>query len=331
MIKNSKFYIKDIKSVVIIGWCPNIDELIKINKSFKLKSIVITSPNQKKLFDKNLKVNIFKDIENNNFIKFIKNNCNIKNTLFLSISSMFVFKKKSINFFEDNLVNFFPSRLPYDTGRGGFSWHIMREDRIYNQLFHIIDEGMNTGPIIDSEKSLFPKNCKIPLDFEDYKWSAMNNFYKNFIRKITNNKNLNIKVQNKNLGRFNPSLNTMLNGYIDWNLNSYDLYNFINAFDEPHQGASTFINRAKIGRLFLKSVHLHGGDTSNHPYMTGVVSRHDKKWITVSTTGKHMLLIEKILNEKNKNIIDEIKEGDRLFTPYSFIESSKIDSTTYKP
>jgi len=123
----------------------------------------------------------------------------------------------------------------------------------------------------------------------------------------------------------------MLNGYIDWNLNSYDLYNFINAFDDPHQGASTFINRTKIGRLFLKSVHLHGGDTSNHPFMTGIVSRHDKKWITVSTTGKHMLLIEKVLNEKNKNIIDEIKEGDRFFTPYSFIESSKIESTTYKP
>ena len=121
MIKNSQFYIKDIKNVVIIGWCPNIDELIKINKFFKLKSLVITSPNQKKLFEKNLKVNVFKDIENNKFTKFIKDNCNVKNTLFLSISTMFVFKKRSINFFEDNLLSFFPSRLPYDTGRRGFT------------------------------------------------------------------------------------------------------------------------------------------------------------------------------------------------------------------
>lgn len=331
MIKNSQFYIENIRSVVFIGWCPNIDALIKINVLLKLESLIITSANQKKLFNKNLKVNVFKDIEDSKFTKFIKDNCDIKNTLFLSVSSMFIFKKKSINFFEGNLVNFFPSRLPYDTGRGGFSWHIMREDRIYNQLFHIIDEGMNTGPIIDSEKSLFPKNCKIPLDFEDYKWNAMNNFYKNFIKQIKNNKNYNIQVQNKNLGRFNPSLNTMLNGYIDWNLNSYDLYNFINAFDEPHQGASTFINRANIGRLFLKAVHLHGGDTNNHPFMTGIVSRHDKKWITVSTSGKHMLLIERVLNEKNKNVIDEIKEGDRFFTPYNHIENSKIESTTYKP
>lgn len=331
MIKNNQFYIKDIKNVIFIGWCPNIETLIKINKSFKLKSLIITSPNQKKLFNKNLKVNVFKDIENNKFTKFVEDNCSVKNTLFLSISSMFIFKKKSIGFFQGNLVNYFPSRLPYDTGRGGFSWHIMREDRICNQLFHVIDEGMNTGPIIHSEESLFPKDCKIPKDYEDYKYNEMNNSYENFIKQINNNKNYTIKIQNKNLGRFNPSLNTTLNGYIDWNLNSYDLYNFINAFDEPHNGASTFINRAKIGRVFLKSVHLHGGDTNNHPFMAGIVSRHDKKWITVATSGKHMFLIEKVLNEKNKNIIDEIKEGDRFFTPYNFIEKSKIESTTYKP
>ena len=65
--------------------------------------------------------------------------------------------------------------------------------------------------------------------------------------------------------------------------------------------------------------------------MTGIVSRHDKDWITVSTSGKHMLLIETVLNKKNKNIIDEIKEGDRFFTPYNLIENSKIESTTYKP
>ena len=49
-------------TVVIIGWCPNIDKLIKINKSFNLKTLIITSPNQKKLFNKNLKLNIFTKI-----------------------------------------------------------------------------------------------------------------------------------------------------------------------------------------------------------------------------------------------------------------------------
>ncbi|MDC0545156.1 hypothetical protein OAO00_01505, partial [Pelagibacteraceae bacterium] len=257
--------------------------------------------------------------------------CNIEKTLFLSISSMFIFDKNLINFFKNNLINFFPSRLPYDQGRGGFSWHIMREDRISNQLFHLIDEGINTGPIISSETSLFPAECKVPLDYENYKWSEMNLFYKSFIKKVSNKKMFALEFQNKNLKRFNSSLNTEINGFIDWNMNSYDLINFVNAFDEPHKGASTYLNKSNFGKLFIKNAHLHGGDTSNHPFMAGIVSRHDKKWITVSTSGKHMLLIEKVLNNKNENIIDKIKEGDRFITPYQFLDKSKGLSVVYKP
>lgn len=331
MINNNKFFINNIDTVVIIGWCPNIDKLIKINKSFNLKTLIITSPNQKKLFNKNLKLNIFTKINNNSFKNFILKKCNIEKTLFLSVSSMFIFEKKMIEFFKSNLINFFPSRLPYDQGRGGFSWHILREDRISNQIFHLIDEGINTGPIICSKTSLFPSNCKIPLDYENYKWDEMNLFYKSFIKKILNQQTFVLKHQNDYLKRFNPSLNTLSNGYIDWNMKSYDLINFINAFDEPHQGASTFLNRSNFGRLFIKNVHLHGGDTSNHPFMAGIVSRHDGKWITVATIGKHMLLIEKILNIKNENIIGKIKEGDRFITPHQLIDKSKGSSVVYKP
>ena len=30
--------------------------------------------------------------------------------------------------------------------------------------------------------------------------------------------------------------------------------------------------------------------------MTGLVSRHDKDWIIVNTTGKYSLIIEKVIN-----------------------------------
>ena len=55
-------------------------------------------------------------------------------------------------------------------------------------------------------------------------------------------------------------------------MDSYDLFNFINAFDEPYKGASTFLNNGNFGKLYLKKVHLHGGDSSNHPFMSGIVS-----------------------------------------------------------
>ena len=133
----------------------------------------------------------------------------------------------------------------------------------------------------------------------------------------------------KYLGRYNPRLDTETDGLIDWNFNSYDLINFINAFDEPYKGASTYINNGNFGKVYLKDVHLHGGDTPNHPYMSGIVSRHDGKWIVISTNSKHMILVEKVIDSKGKNILQKIKVGDRFFTPQKEIDSSKKTRTIY--
>lgn len=329
MIVNNFFEIKDLKQVVIFGACPNIDEILKINSKLKIKTLIITSPNQKKNFDKKIKINIFKVLDNK-FKSFISQNCQIDKTLFLSVSSMFVFKKKQIKFFKNNLINYFPSRLPYDAGRGGFSWHIMREDRILNNTFHIIEENMNTGPIIFEDTKIFPTHCKIPIEYENFKWSQMNSFYETFVKQIITKKKFFITKQSKNLGRYNPSLNTLKNGFIDWSMNPYDLYNFINAFDDPFLGASTFLNQKDFGRLFIKKAHLHGGETGNHPFFSGIISRHDQNWIVVSTTGKHMLLIEEVFNSKGENILGKLKVGNRFVTPVKFIEESKYNQTIYK-
>ena len=43
-----------------------------------------------------------------------------------------------------------------------------------------------------------------------------------------------LKQQVDYLGRYNPRLDTKIDGWIDWNMNSYHLVDFINAFDEPY-------------------------------------------------------------------------------------------------
>ena len=134
--------------------------------------------------------------------------------------------------------------------------------------------------------------------------------YEKFIKKITLGNKFILTKQSQNIGRHNPSLNTFENGFIDWNVNSYDLYNFINAFDEPYKGASTYLDNGDFGKLYLKKVHLHGGDSSNHPFMSGIVSRHDKNWIVVSTKSKHMLLIEEVLyNDGNNRIAFDLNSN----------------------
>jgi methionyl-tRNA formyltransferase len=243
---------------------------------------------------------------------------------------MNIFRKEEIVFFKENLINFFPSRLPYDAGRGGFSWHIMRSDKIYNQVMHILDEGINTGPIIFEGKKIFPNSCTTPQDYEIFKLKEMNFFYEKFVKKILKKENFLLKFQSDNIGRYNPSLNSLKDGFIDWNMPSFHLYNFIRAFDDPHIGATTFLNTKKFGKVFLKSVHLHGGEaSSSHPYLAGVISRHDDKWIVVNTNDNFTLLVEKILNNKGENILKYIETGQRFFTPSRYLELSKFKNTVY--
>ena len=52
MIKNNFFVLKNLKNVVFIGEHESLKELIKINNENNLKSIIVTSPVQKKKFKK---------------------------------------------------------------------------------------------------------------------------------------------------------------------------------------------------------------------------------------------------------------------------------------
>ena len=62
--------------------------------------------------------------------------------------------------------------------------------------------------------------------------------------------------------------------------------------------------------------------------MQGIIVRHDKDWIIVSTKGKHMIIIEEVL-DKNKNIISDLKVGDRFYTPQNKIEKDRSERVFY--
>jgi len=181
MISNNTFNIKRLRSIVFIGYSKVYKELIDINTNLGIDSKIITSTDQSKTIKQEYK--IFDKIDDN-FYSYIKQNFKIEETLFISLGSRLIFNSEAVEFFKNNLINFHGTRLPYDSGGGGFSWKIMRQDRIDNQLVHVIDSGIDTGPIIHYQSSIYPKDCIIPLDFENYslkKYSQvyryLNNFY----------------------------------------------------------------------------------------------------------------------------------------------------------
>lgn len=327
MNEKNYFYFDNLKHIYFIGAVNFFKQLIDINKKLKLTTNIISSSHQAKELRLKDRVKIHDKIDNK-FKQTIEKNVNKKNTLFISLGARWIFKKNTIkSLFNDNLVNFHGTRLPYDSGGGGHSWKILRQDRIDNQLVHIIDEGIDTGPVLSNKATVIPHRYKLPSEIEEFRVKNFLIFYEEFIKKLTLKNKFLKKFQPSYLGRYNPRLNTTINGWVDWSLNSYDLINFINAFDEPYAGASTMINNQKV---YLKKAQLHGGESPNHPFMTGIISRHDKNWLIVSTKDKNSLIIEVVNDKKGKNVISNLNAGDRFYTPIKYLENAKNQRIRYR-
>ena len=330
MIKNNFFCFEKIEKVVFIGYSKIFEKLIKINQDNNIKTIIITSSSQATEIDKKIKFNIFDKIDEK-FNKFVKDNVNSNKTLFLSIGARNIFKKDVIeNIFSNNLINTHGTRLPL--GRGEVtSWRILKQDRLDNQLFHIVDDGIDTGPVIYNKLSVIPKEFQTPDEIEKCRNINFQIFYKSFLKKIIKKEKFLLKVQPDYLSSYLPRLSTEENGWIDWSMNPYELIRFINAFDDPYFGASTHLNRKDLGRLHIKSAQLHGGEIINHSFMSGIVIRHDVDWIVVSTSSRYSLIIEKVLNSKGENIISKIKQGDRFHTPINILDKAKSTRVFFGP
>ncbi len=329
MIKNGRFFIKNLKNVVFLGESDVFKDLISINKKKGIYSEIITSPAQSKNISKNLKFTKFDKI-NSKFRKFINSKYKIEETLFISMGSRWIFSGKSINkFFKNNLINFHPTRLPQNSGATPFSWQILRGDRISIRLIHLIDEKVDNGPIIFYEKSILPNSCQIPKDFYEYYNSQLKNFYEKFITLIIKRHEFALQKQSSYLSNYNPRLNSDLNGWVDWNLSPLNLQRFINAFDDPYSGSLTMINKKKVR---IKKVQIHSGETSNHPFVSGLVLRNDEKWIVVGLNSEsHTLLIKEVIDINNKNIVKSINVGDRFYTLEKNLEHAKKTRVKYRP
>ena len=320
-----KYKFNNIKNIVILGYSPLIEKILKVNKDFNIHTYIITSPDQKKKINKNINFKVFKHL-NTNFKNYISKNIDIKQTLFISFSSRWIFKKNIINFLQNRLINFHSSRLPFFKGGATFSWQILSEDKIHNQSIHFISEKVDGGDIIDTNTSIFPYWCKIPLDYEKYDLQQLEIFYLNFIKKIKKNFVFNITKQSKIFGTYFPRIYSKKDGWINWNEETRKIYNFINSMDDPYDGARTTINKTIVK---LKKIEIHKGNSISHSFAAGIVLKKYSEWIEINCSDGYSLLVKEIFDNNNKNYFKKIKIGDRFVTPLSKLIDAKSFRTKF--
>jgi methionyl-tRNA formyltransferase len=241
----------------------------------------------------------------------------------MSFGARWIIDKKTRDLlFRGLVLNSHGTRLPNDRGGGGFSWRIMRGDRIGMLVLHQMDDGIDTGPIVASEEYILPRQMQTPAEHEAYYFKELSRFACDFLRRVISGTcHFEVQPQSNFSATYYPRLHTATHGWIDWSWPGADIERFILAFDDPYPGARTYWRGEAV---VLRSCQLHVGEIGHHPFQVGLVVRNNRKWLTIALGGQHCLLVSDVRDENGRDLLPHIKEGDRLFTPQSKLDQAQM-------
>ncbi|MDA7512457.1 formyltransferase family protein [Verrucomicrobia bacterium] len=265
-------------------------------------------------------------------VKQLLSNCRVvnfinQNTLGLSFGAAWIFKREFIEKFGGKLLNFHGSRLPQDRGGGGFSWRILKGERIGVSLIHQIDEGVDTGRIVFSREYVYPVHCRLPIEYEVYTIEKYKLAFDNFFIKLSNIDSFTLIQQQEIFSSYWPRLSANVHGYINWGWDLADIEKFICAFDDPYPGALTYLGENLVR---IKDCYSWKGEGNFHPFQKGIIYR--KRGGNLFIAAEHgVLIVGKLLDKKGYNIIDNVNVGDRLHTPTNLTDKAMECRAVYSP
>lgn len=246
-------------------------------------------------------------------------------TLGISISAVWIFKKNTIDLFDGRLVNIHGALLPKGRGGGGYSWRILCHDRLGGFSIHRLEEGIDTGDILAQKEFEFPLTCKTPQDYYDIAQVIQDELLRNFLDSVISGDQLKPIPQNEYFGTYWPRINSTINGYINWDWSVDEIESFIDAFDDPYPGASTFVNERKV---HLKKCFKSDDQGYFHPFQYGIVFRIVNGLFFVASK-QGCLVVKEVLDDSGNDVSNEVRIGDRFYTPYSYLERAKTGRIVY--
>lgn len=161
----------------------------------------------------------------------------------ISINYLFIIEKDLIELPEILAFNVHGSLLPKYRGRTPHVWAIINNEKITGITAHLIDEGCDTGDILEQ--------ISVPISEDDSGNSILMKFSELYIPLIDS---VLLKIKNKSLTR-TPQNNEIAtyfgkrtpdDGEINWNWHKERIRNWVRAQMKPYPGAFTFYNNEKI-------------------------------------------------------------------------------------
>ena len=178
--------------------------------------------------------------KSNQVFKFIKEK---KPDLIWVTDYRYILPESIIKLARIGCINLHPSLLPKYRGRASINWAMIKGEKTIGLTAHFIDQGVDTGSIIE----------QIPLKIkpEDYIGDVLEKLYplyfsitSRILTKISNG-TLNTIDQPKGEYEIFPKRSAE-DGEINWSNSTIEILNLIRAVSRPYPGAFKMINKTKL-------------------------------------------------------------------------------------
>jgi methionyl-tRNA formyltransferase len=163
--------------------------------------------------------------------------------ILISVNYLFIIERDLITLPKSFAFNVHGSLLPKYRGRTPHVWAIINNESKTGITAHLIDEGCDTGDIIEQ--------IEIEIGSNDTGADLLNRFNETYIILLENvltkfrSGNLNVTKQNNEYATYFDK-RTPEDGQINWNWQKERIFNWIRAQAYPYPGAFTLMNGKKL-------------------------------------------------------------------------------------
>ncbi len=222
--------------------------------------------------------------------------------LFVSMSFNQIFKKEILLVPKLGVINCHAGSLPFYRGRNVLNWVLINDEKEFGITVHFVDEGIDTGDIIQQKK--FPIT-----DNDDYgtilalAHTECAKVLFETLKSIRDNNYSRRKQSEIHPVGFYCGGRTVGDEIINWNQTSRDIFNFVRAVSNPGPMATAFKNKQKI--TFNKSKMIL--DAPNYKGTNGQILSKTKSGYIVKTLDSTIEIYE--INTDAKLSIGDVLEG----------------------
>ena len=237
-----------------------------------------------------------------------------ESTLVFCINCKWILSREMIELFPGRVFNYHNSALPEQRGAACHSWRLMQNINFTRLTIHEVSPEIDKGKVYLQEKVMFDDLVHSPAQSYSFIASRESELFSNFL-----DGNVKITFQDEHDSFYWPRLSTHINGFIDWSWTANEIVSFCNAFDNPFDGASTYLSNSKV---HFHNVIKINESFSFHPFQAGLIYRINDSEVYIAARKGGICVKDLKADKSNK-----IRVGLRFVTPPEILFSALTSPT----